>query len=275
MRQYPNQMTSPWFPTSKSREELLAERDILGPIISGNYLPYIAKLIDIEMDPANEQYRQVVVPASMEEVHQHWKELGIFQANGREPDEKSREEFARKVAAELWHASWLSGVPADATIFCAACQEKRPAHGSNFYDDIGLCNRCVESVEVLMARGTLVSVASWVREVAAGNKLWQAIRELERKGTGSFPLPDGRYLEASCLYRFNRHAEVKEPPQEHWPYPDMEPGIYHGYVRSDWEPGQYYNTPDEEIYFTQAQKLHEFLRTGSLKEATRGSRRKK
>jgi hypothetical protein len=274
--QHPNQMTSPWFPTYHTSREAVLQDDLgMGRIISGNYLPFTARLIDVEVDVANKRYRQVVVPATMDELQSWWKAIGIFQVDGSELDEKSREEFARKVAAELWQESWIAGVPADATIFCAACQEQRPAHGSNFYDADQLCNRCVEHVEVLMAQRTLVSVASWVQDAAAGNKLRQAIRELERKGTGIFSLPDGRYLEASCLYRFNRNAEVKEPAKDHWPYPDMEPGIYHGYARSNWEPGQYFNAPDEEIYFTDANNLLHYLETGELpSRASRNPRRK-
>jgi hypothetical protein len=263
---HPNQMTSPWFPTSKSREELLAERDILGPIISGNYLPYIARLIDVEVDAPNERYRQVVIPASMEEVHQYWRKMHTFQVDGSEQDSESREEFARKVAAELWQESWLAGVPATEIISCAACQEERPAHGSNRYDDLLLCNRCVESVEVFMAKGELLSVESWVQEQAQRNRLRLAIREAEHKGQGYILLPDGRWLEIIPLYEFIRHSEYGNEGENKrfWPYPDMRPSMYHGYVRSNWQPGQYFNAPDEEIIFTDSNKLLHFLETGEL-----------
>jgi len=114
------QMTSPWSPTSKSREELLKTT----PIIGGNCFPCIVRLVDIEINPENpRQYRQVVVPASMEDLYVYWKDMDTFQVDGNETDEKSRMQFARKVAAELWQESWIAGIPESETIFCAACQQ--------------------------------------------------------------------------------------------------------------------------------------------------------
>jgi len=187
--------------------------------------------------------------------------------------------FARKVAAELWQESWIRGVPETETFFCDACQEERPAHGSNRYDAILLCNTCVGNVEALMAKGDVTSVAAWTAEVAQFNQLRLTVRKAEKEGQGILLLPDGRWLEFFPLYLYIRNSPYKDSDCEDdnsWPYPDVRPTMYQGYVRSDWQPGQYFNAPDEEIIFTSSNRLLDFLKTGTLpKSASRNPRRRR
>ena len=134
-------------------------------------------------------------------------------------------------------------------------------------------------MEALMAKGDFTSVEQWTAEVARFNQLRLAIRKAEKEGQGCLQLPDGRWLEFFPLYLFIRNSPYRDSDREddaHWPYPDIQPTMYQGYVRSDWRPGDYFNSPDEEIIFSSSNKLLDFLETGALpKSASRNPRRRK
>ena len=243
--QHPNLMASPWFERpGRTKEQLLAE-DRVGEIIIGNFFPFAAKVTEVEASFIGGVFhiRYWAIPASIEETRERWRELDTFTISPDDSEQERRVTEASQVTAELWQESWISGIPKDETIFCEACLERRPAHGSNLYDAFRLCNDCVGRVERKMARGELTDVADYVSEQMSTNKIHRLIRDAESKGSGATQLDDGRWLEFYPLYLFTRHSEYKDDshPQPHWPYPDMDPTAYLGYVRSDWQPGQYFN----------------------------------
>ncbi len=263
----PNQMAGPWFPSRWETAEACRADNPPGEIICGNYLPYIAKRVDVQVRRHGQtyQWREVVVPLPLEELHAYWERTGTYTADSQEGEQERRALEANRVAAELWHESWVRGVPADATIFCQACYAERPAHGSNYYDATLVCNKCVRDLERAMAYNQVQAAEAWVQERAAASRLNQAISEVEKRGEGCFPLPgEHHWLEVRVLYQFTRHSAYSTESEEKssWPYPDMMPVMYQGYERSGWDPGQNFNAPETSIYFTSGSKLFDYLHSG-------------
>lgn len=267
---HPNRRTlGPYIWTRKNgQEEVVRELDRDSPIGSiqmHSDCPYVSILVDRSLvwkDPETVEVTYIVEPASIEQARQRKQE--IF-GERLYPNERERcVHEAKIVAEELAQQSWFAGVPADATIFCDAHQTLRPAHGANHYDHITLCNTCVKATEVLMAKGEIQDVTSWTREQAKTNLLLLQIDEAERTGNGSFQLGQNRWLEVFPLYLFVKYSEYKQDihPQLHWPYQDMQPSMYLGYLRDDWSPGEYVNVPARTIYFTNRDKLRFFLMSG-------------
>lgn len=248
-----------WKRGSKAASDVAAENPV-GTIAAVSSCPYVYKIIESKAVPKGGGMFEIfltVEPASPEETGEFLK--------WDWSDKADREDQAMWVASDLRQRSWHSGIPADAKIFCEAHQKLMRAHGSNLYDNRRVCDRCVEQIEGAIARKEIVDPQVWIEERAKVFTLVNKIDEIESHGTGVIQLGKRRYIEIVVLYDFIRNSEYKADAviEEHYPYKDMIPSMYRGYLREDWSPGEYFNHP-QEIIFTRRNKLIDFLETGEL-----------
>ena len=103
----------------------------------------------------------------------------------------------------------------------------------------------------------------WIRQRAQVFALVNKIDDFERRGIGVYQLGKRKYIEIVVLYEFIRNSEYKSDAiiEDHYPYKDMVPSMYRGYLREDWSPGEYVNYP-QVIVFTSRNKLMGFLESG-------------
>ena len=188
-------------------------------------------------------------PISMDELAEYWRKVGYWRIERDEPDGRQNEadykvavrvSEARRAAEELAQESWISGVPADATIHCAAHDETRPAHGANTYDTHTVCNECVEEFEVAVAYKDPIDFETWLTNRRASCHASRFIDNLQAQGEGCYPLPDGRWADVQTLYAIDADGSDRQP---HWPL-GYYPTSYRVFVRSDWQPGEFGNNPD-------------------------------
>ncbi len=249
-----------WKRENTSPAEVMAENPV-GIVASVSSCPFVYKIVESRAIPLGGCMFEVsflVEPASPQEAAAYLKH--DWSANA------DREDQAMWRAAELRQASWYSGMPEEARVFCEAHQKLMPAHGSTSYDHALVCNACVEEIERALARGAISDPHVWIRERAAVALLSKTIDEIEARGWGCVQLGKRRYLELVVLYEYIRHSEYQSDAriEEHYPYKDMIPSMYHGYLREDWSPGEQFHAPTHTIVFTSRNKLMDCLESGKL-----------
>lgn len=220
--------------------------------------PFVYKVVENNVvDEGNGWFRcsLVVEPASPDEAGKYlewdWSK------------DADRESQARWTASSLRQTSWYSGIPDGTKIFCDAHQKMMSAHGSNRYDNSLVCTQCVEYLEIDIASNKVTDPQAWISERAEAFKIVNLIDEIERTGQGVIQIGE-RYLEIFVLWDFIRNSEYKDEAriEEHYPYKDMIPSAYRGYLRENWRPGDYFNAPIKIIIFTSRNKLMDFISSG-------------
>lgn len=257
-----NQMTvGPfhWRRDNKTAEEIVAENPV-GKVMSDNRTPYVYKIVESRAVPQGDGIFEIswlVEPASPEEAEAY---------HGWAYDSKDPEDQASQARWYLWQKSWHSGIPAGTMIFCEGHQKMMPAHGGNHYDNALVCNECVGKIEKAIARKEIYDPQEWIRVAAEASKIHNFIDKAEQMGEGCFQLGMRRYIEITVLYQFIANNKYKgDAIVEDWyPYKDMIPDMYKGWLREDWMPGEYFNAPSATIVFTDRNKLLAFLETGEL-----------
>jgi len=247
-----------WKRTNKSVEEVIAENPI-GKISAISSCPFIYKIVDSRATPQGDGMFEVlfsVEPASPDET-------AVFLKWDWSPN-ADRGDQAMWTASDLRQRSWYSGIPVDKKLFCAAHQKLMPAHGGNLYDNAFVCNRCVEQIEMAIAQNTILDPQTWINKHAAISMVMNKIDEIEAHGHGNIKLGTRRFIEIVVLYEFIRNSEYKADAviEDHYPYKDMVPTAYRGYLREDWTPDEYFNAPTKTIVFTSRNKLVDFLESG-------------
>lgn len=246
-----------WKRGSKSRTDVAAENPV-GSISAVSSCPFVYKIVESNATPKGGGLFEIMLtvePASPEEAGAFLKWDWSKNAD--------REDQARWTASELRQKSWYSGIPADAKIFCEAHQKLMRAHGANHYDNRLVCDQCVEQIEGAIARNEITDPQVWITQRAEVFTLVNKVDDIEARGEGVIQLGKKRYLEIITLYSFIRYSQYKADAhiEEHYPYKDMVPSMYRGYLRENWEPGEYVNSP-QEIVFTNRNKLLSFLESG-------------
>lgn len=203
-----------------------------GAIVSNSEVPYLARIVNVEVTPQQEIVR-TYEPVSVEEFRAHYKN-SLYTRGDDESDEDWQRTEIQNLVYELAQDSWHQGVPASETIYCSNCTEERPAHGANRYDEILLCNKCVERYELDYARAKVHSAQEWVALGARVVAAQKAIRKCQATGHVIHALADGRYADAYALYIRDagnpyHHEEFREA---HWPE-GLSPSKYQVYIRAD------------------------------------------
>lgn len=229
----------------------------LGKIISYSAVPFLARVVDVTEKDG--EITTAYEPVSVEEFRQHYAK-SLYHREADESDEDWRRTEIKNLCYELAQDSWFQGVPRDEVIYCHGCAEERPAHGSNLYDAVRLCNMCVERYEVDYAEGKTRDAQTWVATGLRVVLAQQAVKKAQGSGYVVYQLPDGRYAEVYTLYIRSDCSPYSGDQfrEEHWPT-GLIPTMFRVYIRSNMTEMA---DCEQEIVCTEAYKIGVLLAEG-------------